>query len=88
MLMIRSLLVSLIQPINTAGDLNNIECNIQLFTGIKPATLMPAIIMVLALSACCLLIIKGCAGIRQYGTEIIIISALVFLFFLCCLERR
>ena len=53
MLMIRSLLVSLIQPINTAGDLNNIECNIQLFTGIDPATLMPAIIMVLALSACC-----------------------------------
>lgn len=81
LLMIRSLLVSLIQPINTTGDPNDIERNIQLFTGIGPATLMPATIMVPALIACCLLIIKGCAGIRQYGAENIIISALVALLF-------
>lgn len=81
LLMIRSLLVSLIQPISTTGDPLDIERNVQLFTGIGPDTLMPAGIMVPVLIACCLLIIKGCSGIRQYGIASIVISALVVLLF-------
>lgn len=81
LLMIRSLLISFIQPISTTGDAADIERNVQLFTGIGPDALMPAGIMVPVLIACCLLIIQGCKGIRQYGFGAIVISALVVLLF-------
>lgn len=80
-LMIQSLVVSFIQPINTTGDGHDIERNIQLFTGIGPDALLPAGVMVPVLIVCCLLIIKGCAGMHHGGRTGLAITMLIVLAF-------
>lgn len=81
LLMIRSLVVSFIQPINTTGDSHDIERNVQLFTGIGPDALLPAGVMVPVLIICCLMIIKGCAGMHHGGRIGIAITVLIVLAF-------
>ena len=80
-LMIRSLVISFIQPINTTGDSHDIERNVQLFTGIGPDALLPAGVVVPVLIVCCLLIIKGCAGIHHGGRMGFMVEVFIVLAF-------
>lgn len=59
LLMIRSFLLSFVQPINLTGDQYDIERNMQLFAGTGPQTMLPASIMLPSLVACAILILLG-----------------------------